>query len=56
MAISQSQNNLAWLLATCPEASIRNGTKAVELRHPMSGQVRGPANGKIKLTHCRGAV
>jgi hypothetical protein len=31
MAITQSQNNLAWLLATCPEASIRNGAKAVEL-------------------------
>jgi len=25
------QNNLAWLLATCPEASLRNGKKAVEL-------------------------
>ena len=25
------QNNLAWLLATCPEASLRNGDKAVEL-------------------------
>ena len=24
-------NNLAWLLATCPEASPRNGNKAVEL-------------------------
>ena len=26
-----SQNNLAWLLATCPDNSVRNGTKAVEL-------------------------
>jgi protein O-mannosyl-transferase len=25
------QNNLAWLLATCAEASLRNGNKAVEL-------------------------
>jgi tetratricopeptide (TPR) repeat protein len=25
------QNNLAWLLAACPEASLRNGAKAVEL-------------------------
>ena len=24
-------NNLAWVLATCPEASARNGSKAVEL-------------------------
>jgi tetratricopeptide (TPR) repeat protein len=23
--------NLAWILATCPEASVRNGAKAVEL-------------------------
>jgi Flp pilus assembly protein TadD len=28
---SQIQNNLAWLLATYPEASIRNGAEAVEL-------------------------
>jgi len=26
-----AQNNLAWLLAACPEASLRNGAKAVEL-------------------------
>jgi len=26
-----TQNNLAWLLATCPDASLRNGQKAVEL-------------------------
>jgi tetratricopeptide (TPR) repeat protein len=26
-----AQNNLAWLLATCPEASLRDGNKAVEL-------------------------
>jgi tetratricopeptide (TPR) repeat protein len=25
------QNNLAWLLATCPQASLRNGDKAVQL-------------------------
>jgi tetratricopeptide (TPR) repeat protein len=25
------QNDLAWLLATCPDASLRNGNKAVEL-------------------------
>jgi tetratricopeptide (TPR) repeat protein len=25
------QNNLAWLLAACPEASLRNGSKAVQL-------------------------
>ena len=27
----QAQNNLAWVLATSPEASVRNGTEAVEL-------------------------
>jgi protein O-mannosyl-transferase len=26
-----ARNNLAWLLATCPQASLRNGPKAVEL-------------------------
>jgi Tfp pilus assembly protein PilF len=26
-----AQNNLAWLLAACPEASLRNGARAVEL-------------------------
>jgi tetratricopeptide (TPR) repeat protein len=25
------QNNMAWVLATCPQASLRNGTEAVEL-------------------------
>ena len=26
-------NHLVWLLATCPEASVRNGAEAVELAH-----------------------
>ena len=26
-----AQNNLAWLLATCPDARLRNGARAVEL-------------------------
>ena len=26
-----AQNNLAWMLATCPDAALRNGPKAVEL-------------------------
>jgi Flp pilus assembly protein TadD len=26
-----AKNNLAWLLATCPEGSLRNGPRAVEL-------------------------
>jgi tetratricopeptide (TPR) repeat protein len=30
-ANSSVQNNLAWLLATCPQASLRNGAKAVGL-------------------------
>jgi len=25
------RNNLAWLLATCPDANLRNGTEAVQL-------------------------
>ena len=27
----ESQKNLAWLRATCPEASLRNGVEAIEL-------------------------
>jgi tetratricopeptide (TPR) repeat protein len=27
----KAQNNLAWVLATCPEASLRNGNRALEL-------------------------
>jgi tetratricopeptide (TPR) repeat protein len=30
-ADSATQNNLAWILATCPDASLRNGARAVEL-------------------------
>src|SRR5205807_2036309 len=26
-----SRNNLAWLIATCPDAKIRNGSEAVQL-------------------------
>jgi len=26
-----AHNNLAWLLATCPDASLRDGSRAVEL-------------------------
>ena len=28
---AQAQKNLAWVLATCPQAALRNSTKAVEL-------------------------
>ena len=27
----EALNNLAWLLATCPDASLRNGAEAVQL-------------------------
>jgi tetratricopeptide (TPR) repeat protein len=30
-SLMEVQNNLAWLLATCPEPSLRNGAQAVEL-------------------------
>jgi tetratricopeptide (TPR) repeat protein len=30
-----ARTNLAWLLATCPDAPIRNGAKAVELARPL---------------------
>ena len=32
-----SLNNLAWLLATCPQAALRNGVKAVELARAAEG-------------------
>jgi tetratricopeptide (TPR) repeat protein len=37
------RNNLAWILATCPEASIRDGAQAVELARLV---VRGPGGHK----------
>jgi tetratricopeptide (TPR) repeat protein len=36
-----TQNNLAWLLATCPEPSLRNGHKAVELARQANGLTGG---------------
>jgi len=43
------QGNLAWLLATCPEASLRNGTKAVELAR-QANKLTGGENPVILLT------
>ena len=37
----KAQNNLAWLLATCPRASLRNGDKAVELARQANGLTGG---------------
>jgi tetratricopeptide (TPR) repeat protein len=34
-------NNLAWLLATCPDASIRNGTEAVRLAQRVCNSTEG---------------
>ena len=36
-----AQNNLAWLLATCPQASLRNGPRAVELARQVNSQTGG---------------
>ena len=36
-----AQNNLAWLLAACPQASLRNGAKAVELAQQANEMVGG---------------
>jgi protein O-mannosyl-transferase len=36
-----AQNQLAWLLATCPQASLRNGNKAVELARQANAQTGG---------------
>ena len=37
----EAQNNLAWLLATCPEASLRNGDNAVRLARQANGLTGG---------------
>jgi tetratricopeptide (TPR) repeat protein len=38
-----AQNNLAWALATCPDASLRNGAKAVQLAQ-QADQISGGKN------------
>jgi tetratricopeptide (TPR) repeat protein len=38
---AEARNNLAWLLATCPKASLRNGNKAVELARQANGLTGG---------------
>jgi hypothetical protein len=37
----QVRISLAWLLATCPEASLRNGNRAVELARQAEGLAGG---------------
>jgi hypothetical protein len=43
------QNNLAWALATCPDASLRNGAKAVRLARE-ANQLSGGKNPLILRT------
>jgi Tfp pilus assembly protein PilF len=43
------QNNLAWLLATCPQASLRNGNQAVELAQ-RANQLAGERNPNFLCT------
>jgi tetratricopeptide (TPR) repeat protein len=38
---AETMNNLAWVLATCPEASLRNGQKAIELAQKADQLSRG---------------
>jgi tetratricopeptide (TPR) repeat protein len=40
---AEAQNTLAWVLATCPQASLRNGNKAVELAQ-RANQLTGDGN------------
>jgi tetratricopeptide (TPR) repeat protein len=35
------QNSLAWLLATCPQASLRNGDKALQLAQKANAATSG---------------
>jgi tetratricopeptide (TPR) repeat protein len=44
-----AQNNLAWLLATCSNASLRNGTKALELAQ-QADQLSSGANLIVRRT------
>ena len=44
----ETQKNLAWLLATCPQASLRNGAEAIELAQRAS-RLCGE-NGPMSLT------
>jgi Flp pilus assembly protein TadD len=45
----EAQNNLAWILATCPGASLRNGTRAVELAQ-RANQLSAGSNPAILAT------
>ncbi len=38
---AEAQKNLAWVLATCPQASLRNGNKAVELAERANQLTKG---------------
>jgi protein O-mannosyl-transferase len=46
-------NNLAWLLATCPDASFRNGTRAIQLAR-QADQLSGGTNTLILRTLAAG--
>jgi Flp pilus assembly protein TadD len=45
----EAQNNLAWLLATCPQASLRNGDKAMQLAR-RANELAGGKNPVILAT------
>ena len=45
----EAQNNLAWILATCPDAALRNGRRAVELAQ-RANQLSGSSNPAILAT------
>ncbi len=45
------KNNLAWLLATCPEASLRNGSKALELARQAKTVFRQPPPSSCGFTN-----
>jgi tetratricopeptide (TPR) repeat protein len=45
----EAQNNMAWVLATCPQASLRNGIKAVGLAE-RADQLAGGKNPVVLCT------
>ena len=46
-------NNLAWLLATCPDASLRNGARAIQLAQ-QADQLSGSTNAVVLRTLAAG--
>jgi tetratricopeptide (TPR) repeat protein len=47
---SEAQTNLSWLLATCPDASVRDGAKALALSTRVAGRSETPSPELLHIT------